>query len=250
MPSRSLFALALLCAAAAAHAESISVSEGNAGLKFTRDDPSTPLDASGSWQFPRKLEWKIGSHTLLVYPGLPTAWLDIGHLHPGAHVQVNQIHAQGPLFGYGTGEITGTALGGVVYTVHGGSQKCGTSRITEKLDFVNRTGAKLEVPLYGMGYKPDPNTTSHPVVPDLSGWVVTGTTTYYTQGKDAQPSIHDGAAGFGPVLVRKVVSFTGFNPLYKAKITLDPNAMLTMVTELNVKPATPPARGCLPLKTL
>src|SRR5215813_981832 len=116
------FLAILLLSPCLAWADAVSISDNNASLKFTRDDAifnlGTPSDPV---QLPRTLEWTVDGRRILVYPSSPFAFVDIGHLHSGAHVGVNQIHAQGPLLGFATGALTGTVQGGIVYSVYGGT---------------------------------------------------------------------------------------------------------------------------------
>ena len=145
----------------------------------------------------------------------------------------------------------GTVTGGAIYTVEGGAAGSGTSRLVEKVDIHNKTANNLTFSLTGMGFKP-----THPslAVPDYSGIDVTGTTVVFFQGNAAKYSISDvSPPGFPPLTVRPVVSFTGFNPLSNQSFTVPPGAVLTMITELNVKPHIPtlcelnPTRCTLPI---
>jgi hypothetical protein len=93
-----------------------------------------------------------------------------------------------------------------------------------------------------MGFKPP----SLPE-PDYSSLEVTGTTTIFYQGNAAKYSITDflPAAPFPPSVVLPIVSFVGFNPLLNQDFMVPPGAILTMITELNVKPEveTAPSRA-------
>ena len=248
----ALAALTALTAAAAlaptaAHAVSINVVDRNASLKYNADDPIYNLgQSSDPVQFSRALEWKVEGKRIVVYPSLPLAWLDVGHYHSGAHVAANQVHAQGPSFGYATNSALGSRQGGSLYSLEGSKTGCGYSRITEKVDFVNNEDDEISIRVVGLGYKPNPASPGSPEVPNLSGVTVTGTAMLYTQGKTGSPSIHDPAAGYGPVKVFKAVSFTGFNPLVYNSFKLAAGARLTMITELNaqlpIKPSKCPTR--------
>lgn len=231
------FALAALAAAAAlaptaSRAAAVTVPHLNSSLKYEIDDddfnPGTPADPV---QFARRMTWTVDGREILVYP--TSYWLDIGHLHPGAHVRNTQIHAQGPMFGYATNALAGTVTGGVVYSLTGSKAGCGTSRISEKLDIVNNTGSDFTLRFYAMGFNPSGGAHGSTDVPDLTGVTLTGTTTMTLQGRTGAPSIHDAGAGFGPLTVSKVVKFTGFNTAQTPVIPA--GAMLTVVTEINAK---------------
>jgi hypothetical protein len=180
------------------------------------------------------MEWTVDGRKILVYPSGPWSFIDVGHFHPDAHVLVQQIHAQGPMIGY-----AGTVTGGAVYTVEGGANGSGVSRIVEKTDIHNMTGTDLTLPLTGMGYKPPREDLFPP--PDYSGLHVTGTTTVFFQGNEATYSISVPPSGgsYPPVMVRPVVSFTGLNPLLNESFTIPSGAVMTTITELNVKPHVP-----------
>ncbi len=223
--------IALLSACATtARADSITISDGNAQLVYTIDNAGSNLgQPSDPVQLPRKVEWTVNGRRILVYPSGPSTFLDIGHLHPGAHVNANQIHAQGPMLGHGTGAMSGNVLGGVVYTVKGGST--GRSVITEKLDLHNRSGSALQLQLAGFGFKP---TQAALEVPDLSGLNLVGTTVVYFQGNAQTNSFTE--APFAPVTILPVVTFNGFNPMLNQNLSLPAGARLTMITELKVGP--------------
>lgn len=217
--------------------DALTVTDGNSSLKVTRDPPIfnySPL--SDPVRLPRTLEWMVDGRLILVYPSGPWGFIDVEHFHTDAHVGVQQIHAQGPMLGYATSAVDGSVTGGAVYTVGGGAVGSFTSRIVEKVDIHNKTDANLSVPagLTGMGFKP--TQVSLPV-PNYAGLDVTGTTTVFYQGNSAKYFISDFLpAGFPPMTVRPVVSFSGFNPLVNETFTIPPGAVLTMITELNVKP--------------
>jgi hypothetical protein len=221
-----------------AFAESLSITDNNSTLKFTRDDPTanlgTPADPV---QLPRKIEWTVDGRRILVYPSSPATFVDVGHLHPGAHVRLNQIHAQGPLldFATGPGQSDGTVTGGIVYSVDGGAAGSGTSRISEKVDIHNKTAGNVSVLLAGMGFKP---TQASLEVPDLTGLEVTGTTLMFVHG-NAQTDTFTEPPTFAPLTVMPVVAFSGFNPLLNQSLTLPAGAYLTMVTELKVARTAP-----------
>ena len=222
-------ALMPLCATTA-RADAITVSDGSSQLTYTIDNAGSNLgQPSDPVQLPRKVEWTVDGRRILVYPSGPSTFLDIGHLHPGAHVNANQIHAQGPMLGHGTGPMAGNVLGGVVYTVKGGS--AGRSTITEKLDIHNRTGSALSLSLAGFGFKP---TQPALEVPDHTGLNLVGTTVVFFQGNAQTNSFTE--SPFGPVTILPVVSFKGFNPMRNQSLSLPAGARMTMITELKVGP--------------
>lgn len=211
-------------------ADSLTITDNNSSLKFTRDDPSFFLGNPGDpMQLPRTIEWTVDGRRILVYPSGPSSFLDISHLHSAAHVAANQMHAQGPMIGYDTGASTGTVTGGIVYTVEGGKSGSGISRIWEKVDIHNKTGAAISLSLTGLGFRP---TRASLEVPDLNGLTLKGTTVAYIQGNSQTASITD--PPFGPVTVLPVVSFTGFNRLVNQPLSLPAGAILRMITELRV----------------
>jgi hypothetical protein len=239
MKARLSFALALaLLPGLSLAQDALTVYDDNSALKVTRDPaiyygygPSDPL------RLPRKIEWTVDGRTILVYPSGPWSFVDVEHFHGGAHVGTQQMHAQGPMLGHATPSSDGSVTGGAIYTVEGGAPGSGTSRLVEKVDIHNKTAGNLTVSLTGMGFKP---TSASLPVPDYSGIDVKGTTVVFFQGNAAKYSISDiSPPGFPPLTVRPVVSFTGFNPLLGQSFTVPPGAVLTMITELNVKPHIP-----------
>jgi hypothetical protein len=211
----------------------VTISDQNASLKLTPDPPTANLGVPNDpIQLPRTVEWTVDGRRILVYPSGPFTFVDVGHIHAGLHVEGNQLHAQGPMLGYGTGSMTGSVVGGAVYSVHGGAAGSGASRITEKIDIHNKTGGAVSMSLAGMGFKPPQAALE---VPDHSGLTVTGTTAVYTQGNSQTGSLTQ--APFAPLTVLPVVSFTGFNPLLNQNLNLPAGATLTMVTELKVERA-------------
>lgn len=218
---------------ASAQVAPVIISDQNASLKFTPDPPTANLNVPNDpIQLPRTVEWTVDGRRILVYPSGPFTFVDVGHIHAGLHVAGNQLHAQGPMLGYGTGSMAGSVVGGAVYSVHGGAAGSGVSRITEKIDIHNKTGGAVSMSLAGMGFKPPQAALE---VPDYSGLTVTGTTTVYTQGNSQTSSLTQ--APFAPLSVLPVVSFTGFNPLLNQNLNLPAGATLTMVTELKVERA-------------
>jgi hypothetical protein len=216
-----------------AQAASVTISDQNSSLKFTIDEPTSNLGVPNDpIQLPRTVEWTVDGRRILVYPSGPLTFIDVGHIHPDLHVAANQLHAQGPMLGFGTGATTGTVVGGVVYSVDGGAAGSGVSRISEKVDIHNKTGGAVSMSLAGMGYKPPQAALE---VPDFTGLKVTGTTVTYFQGNAQTGSLTE--PPFAPVTVRPVVSFSGFNPLLNQSFNLPAGAVLTMVTELKVENA-------------
>jgi hypothetical protein len=218
----------------------ITISDQNASLTYTIDEPGFNLvqpdgspQPNNPVQLPRTVEWRVDGRRILVYPSGPSTFLDIGHLHTDAHVAANQMHAQGPIIGYGTGALTGNVVGGVVYTIHGGAAGSGRSRISEKVDIHNKTGGDVQLSLAGFGFKP---TQAALEVPDLSGLNLSGSTIVFYQG-NAQTATLTEPPQFAPVTVLPAVTFSGFNPLFNQTITLPAGARMTMVTELKVEPA-------------
>ena len=225
----ALMVVAPVCATTA-RADSITINDGTSQLTYTIDNAGSNLgQPSDPVQLPRKVEWTVDGRRILVYPSGPSTFLDIGHLHPGAHVNANQIHAQGPMLGHSTGPMAGSVLGGVVYTVKGGS--AGRSTITEKLDIHNRSSAALPLSLAGFGFKP---TQASLEVPDHTGLNLVGTTIVFFQGNAQTNSFTE--SPFGPVTILPVVSFNGFNPMFNQSLSLPAGARMTMITELKVGP--------------
>jgi hypothetical protein len=223
-----LYLLGLLAIPGLTLADEVTISNNNSTLKVTRDDPIYNLNTPGDpVQLVRTLEWSVDGRRILIYPSGPSTFLDIGHIHSDAHVSTNQIHAQGPLLGYATGAGTGTVLGGIVYTVDGDTAGTLNSRISEKVDIQNKSGAAVSLLLTGLGFKP---TQSNLEVPDYSGLDVVGTTVAYI----VNGSITETPPPFGQVTILPVVSFAGFNPLSNQSVTLPAGATLSMITELKV----------------
>ena len=232
MKARLLLSMIMaLCSCLSMAAEQL-VKSNNSTLKVTSD--TVP-----GFQLPRAMEWTVDGRRILVYPSGPWSFINVGHFHTDRHVAEQQVHAQGPMIGYPFTEDN-TVLGGAVYTVDGGADGSGISRIVEKTDIHNKTDKDVTVQLAGMGFKP-PREDLYPP-PDYSGLNVTGTTTVFFQGikNTSTPgytlSISDFLGVYPPVKVLPVVSFTGLNPLVNESLTIPPGAVLTMITELNVKP--------------
>jgi hypothetical protein len=220
-----------------AQADSLTITDQNSSLKFTRDDPIYNLGAANDpVQIARTLEWTVDGRQILVYPSGPSTLLDIGHLHPDQHVTAAQMHAQGPLLDFGTGPMTGGVTGSIVYTVDGDPPGSRTSLISEKVDIHNKTSGALSISLTGLGYKPN---RAGQTIPDLSGLNITGTTVVYSQGNSMATSLTDGPS-FAPMEVLPVVSFSGFNPLVNKSISLPAGGFLTMITELKLSRELPP----------
>lgn len=223
-------ALLLMAALAAARADSVSVTHGNAALKFSTDTPGSNIGQPGDpLQLPRTVEWTVDGRRILVYPSGPWTFVDVSHLHGDAHVGGNQIHAQGPMLGFATSPSAGTVTGGAVYSVTGGAAGSGFSRISEKVDIHNKTGGAITVHWGGMGYKP---TQASLEVPDLSGLTVEGVTVAYFQGNAGASVFTD--PPYPPLTVLPAVHFTGFNPKMSEALQLPAGATLTVITELKV----------------
>jgi hypothetical protein len=215
-------------------AESLTISDNNSSIKFTRDDPTSNLGTpSDPVQLARTVEWTVDGRRILVYPSSPANMADIGHLHFGAHVRANQIHAQGPMLGNATGPINGGVTGGIVYSLDGGPAGSGMSRISEKVDIHNKTTGDLPVLLAGLGFKPP---QANLEVPDFNGLDVTGTTLIFLHG-NAQTDTLTEPPTFAPLAVQPAITFTGFNPLLNQSLTIPAGGTLTMVTELKVNRA-------------
>jgi len=199
-----------------AEAASVTIADQNSSLKFTIDDPTANLGVPNDpIQLPRTVEWTVDGRRILVYPSGPLTFVDVGHIHP-----------------FGTGAMTGTVVGGVVYSVDGSAAGSGVSRISEKVDIHNKTGGAVSMSLAGMGYKPPQAALE---VPDFTGLKVTGTTLTYFQGNTQTGSLTE--PPFAPVTVRPVVLFSGFNPLLNQSFNLPAGAVLTMITEIKVENA-------------
>jgi hypothetical protein len=229
-----LLAVVVLAVPCAANAwPPLTITDQNSSLTYTTDEPGANLgQPNDPVQLPRNLDWTVDGRHILVYPSGPSTFLDIGHLHSSLHVQANQMHAQGPMIGYGSNAVAGDVVGGVVYTVNGATAGSGASRITEKVDIHNKTGSALSVSLAGFGFKP---TQAALAVPELSGLDLTGTTVVYFQGNATTNSFTE--PPFAPVTVLPVVNFSGFNPLFNQTLSLPAGARLIMITELKVAPA-------------
>jgi hypothetical protein len=230
--TRLLMVLLMSLGSGLAEADSVTVTDQNASLKSTRDEPIFNVGSpSDPLRLLRTLEWTVDGRRILVYPSGPSTFLDVGHFHSGAHVTAQQIHAQGPHLGFAINEATGTVTGGLVYSLSGDAAGSGRARLSEKLDVVNKTSNTLTVSLAGLGFRP-----SQPAreVPDLSGLELKGTTVVFTQGTTGATSLTD--PPYGPVTVRPVVNFTGFNPLWNQSFGIPAGGTLTMVTELTVGP--------------
>jgi hypothetical protein len=206
-------------------AADVTITSNNSTLKVTTD--TVP-----GFHLPRVMDWTVDGRKILVYPSGPWTLIDVQHFHADSHVDGAQTHAQGPMIGR-----DGTVTGGAVYTVDGGAAGTGVSRIVEKTDIHNKTTDSLVVQLAGMGYKPPREDLFPP--PDYTGLDVNGTTTVFYQGNAANYAITDPVQSnppYPPSTVRRIVSFSGLNPLLGENFTIPPGATLTMITELNVKP--------------
>jgi len=228
-----LLAALVLAAPCVAHAwPPLTITDQNSSLTYTTDEPGANFNQPNDpVQLPRKVEWTVDGRRILVYPSGPSTFLDIGHLHADAHVAANQMHAQGPMMGHGTGATSGDVVGAVVYTLSGAAAGSGASRITEKVDIHNKTAGALSLSLAGLGFKP---TQAALEVPDLSGLDLSGTTVVFFQGNATTNSFTE--PPFAPITVLPMVNFSGFNPLFNQNLSLPAGARLTMITELRVTP--------------
>ncbi|BBU31071.1 hypothetical protein BTHE68_48050 [Burkholderia sp. THE68] len=224
--------LALLAIPALALADAVSTSNNNSTLTVTRDDPIYNLNLpSDPVQLVRTLEWNVDGRRILIYPSGPSTFIDLGHMHADAHVTTNQIHAQGPILGYGTGALSGTVLGGIVYTVDGDTAGTLKSRLTEKVDIQNKSNAPVQLWMSGLGYKPS---QSNLEVPDYSGLDIVGTTVAVITNRSITEILPAPQNSFGEVTIFPVVSFVGFNPLINQSVTIPPGATLSMISEIKV----------------
>ena len=221
MKARLFLSTILALAPCLSLAADVTITSNNSSLKVTSD--TVP-----GFQLPRVMDWTVDGRRILVYPSAPWDFIDVQHFHGDVHVNTTQTHAQGPMIGF-----AGTVTGGAVYTVNGGAAGTGVSRIVEKADIHNKTVDPLVVQLAGMGFKPPREDLFPP--PDYTGLDVTGTTTVFVQGNASNYSIAD-SPPYPLSIVRRIVSFTGLNPLLNENFTIPPGATLTMITELNVKP--------------
>lgn len=231
-------ATALMLSPCFAQAESVDTSDNNSTFKYNLGEPFSLGLPTDPIQFPGTIEWTVDGRRILVYPSVPGNSLDVEHRHPGSHVAANQIHVQGPLFGYTSSDVTG----GIVYTLKGGAPGSGISTISEKVDIRNKSSSPVALgSLTGLGWLPDPSAPHNAglELPDLTGLTVTGTTMAFTQGDilsgTPRPLITD--APYGPVTVYPATSFSGFNSFLIRDVTLAPGATLTVITELKVAPA-------------
>lgn len=221
-----------------AQAQRVDIADKNSSLRYNIREPfplaNTP---SSPIAFPGVLEWTVDGRRIPVYPSIPGNSVDVEHSHPGAHVGPNQIHVQGPLFGYASTEVTV----GIVYSVTGSDAGTSSSRITEKVDIRNKSGKPVTLgAINGLGWLPDPKAphNSNAEIPDLSGLTVTGATIAFIQGSGAASLLTDPA--FAPLTVFPAAAISGFNSFLVRDVTLAPGATLTIVTELNVSKTPPP----------
>lgn len=205
-----------------AQTNSVTISCGsfcNSTLKVTRDDPnyySPPISLL------RTLEWTVNGRRILVYPGASSSF-NIDHFHtggPGSHIDSTQIHARGFLLG-----SANSVIGGLVYSLNGDFPG-GNSRISEKLDVVNKTAAPVSLLVIGMGAKP---TQPNLEMPDLSGLeFAERTAVFIVNGSSVEPS-----PAYGQVKVFQIIPFSGFNPV-NSTYTIPAGGTLTTTTELIV----------------
>lgn len=225
-----------------AQAQSVDTTDKNSTLRYNIREPfelgNTP---SSPIAFPGVLEWTVDGRRIPVYQSVPGNSVDVEHSHPGLHVGPNQIHVQGPLFGYASTDVTV----GSVYTVTGGDAGSGSSRITEKVDIRNKSGKPVTLgAINGLGWLPDPKDphNSNAEIPDLSGLTVTGATVAFIQGSGSGATAASLLTDppFAPLTVYPAAAISGFNSFLVRNVTLEPGATLTIVTELNVSKTPPP----------
>lgn len=228
-----------------AQAQRVDTADKNSTLRYNIREPFA-LDnvASSPIAFPGVLEWTVDGRRIAVYPSVPGNSLDVEHSHPGLHVAPNQIHVQGPLFGYASTDVTG----GIVYTVTGGDPGSGSSRLTEKVDIRNKSGKPVTLgAINGLGWLPDRSAphNSNAEIPDLSGLTVTGATIAFIQGSGSGATAASLLTDppFAPLTVYPAAAISGFNSFLVRNVTLAPGATMTILTELNVSNTPPPAQA-------
>lgn len=225
-----------------AQAQRVDTADKNSTLRYNIREPF-PLGTipSSPIAFPGVLEWTVDNRRIVVYPSIPGNSLDVEHGHPGSHVAPNQMHVQGPLFGYASSDVTG----GIVYTVTGGEPGSGSSRLTEKVEIRNKSNGQVPLSaINGLGWLPDPSAphNGNTEVPDLSGLTVTGATIAFIQGSGSGATAASLLTDppFAPLTVFPAAAISGFNSFLVRNVTLEPGATLTILTELNVRNTPPP----------
>jgi len=226
----TLLSAALLSSGGLALANPTTITDDNSSFVLSHQPPSIvgTLAFSG--------EWFVDGRRILTYVSSPANLIDIGgHHHSDSHVNANQLHAQGQLFGgpaMGGPDISG----GIVYTVDGGTAGSSISRLVEVVELT--LGSGITTPqtfnLTGFGFEPQPHGGATFEIPDLTGLNITGTTLAFAER---------GSFSVGPfrdLTVLPFHSFTGFNT-FSQDITLNPNSTLRMITELNVSPVPEPS---------
>lgn len=222
-----------------AQSQTVDSADKNSTLRYNIRSPfDLPGVASSPIAFPGVLEWTVDGRRVVVYPSIPGNSVDVGHSHPGLHVGPNQIHVQGPLFGYADVNV------GIVYSVSGGEPGTGSSRITEKVDIRNKSSQPVNLgSINGLGWLPNP-TDPHNAgleVPDISGLTLTGATIAFTQGKGLDTAAASLLTDppFAPLTIYPAAAISGFNSFRVPAVVLESGATLTILTELNVS-KTPP----------
>ena len=88
----------LLCAVlvawpcGAVHAASVTVSDQNASLKVTIDEPTATLNVPNDpVQLPRSVEWTVDGRRILVYPSSPLTFVDTGEAQHERSVRAQRI---------------------------------------------------------------------------------------------------------------------------------------------------------------
>ncbi|SNT24994.1 Carbohydrate binding module (family 6) [Noviherbaspirillum humi] len=230
----------LLSAQSFAQAQKVDITDKNAAVRYKLREPfDLSTVPSSPIVFPDIIEWTVDGRRIVVYPSIPGNSLDVEHVHSGLHVGPNQIHVQGPLFGYAASDVTG----GIVYSLTGGDAGSGSSRLTEKVDIRNKSSQPVSIDaINGLGWLPDKSAPHNGSleIPDLTGLTVTGTTVAFVQGSGTANALLTDPP-FPPLTIYPAATISGFNSFLVRTVTLQPGATLTILTELNVRntPATP-----------
>ncbi|KRB87435.1 hypothetical protein [Noviherbaspirillum sp. Root189] len=221
-----LFVIALLLSPCWALAQSASAVSGNATLTYHKTSNNRPL----------VLQWNVqGRGDIWIFPagGIFTFNFHADHLHPGAHVGPNQIHVQGVLDTPGiSGVPAGQVLAGIIYTVDGDTPESGLSRISEKIQVINKSSVDIPLDVIGMGSKPDDSEYAGPPVTDLeypAFQTMMGTSALFSEkGSTAE-------APFGPLTISRVITVRGFNPQSsRQRVTVRAGETMTILTELSL----------------
>ena len=220
-----------------AQAQTVDVTDKNSTLRYNIRAPFA-LDtvASSPVAFPGVLEWTVDGRRIVVYQSIPGNSVDVEHSHPGLHVGPNQIHVQGPLFGYAATDVTV----GSVYTLTGSDPATGSSRLTEMVNIRNKSANPVTLnAINGLGWLPDPKAphNGNTEIPDIAGLTVTGSTMAFIQGSGSGATAATLLTDppFAPLTVYPAAAVSGFNSFLVRDVTLAPGATLTIMSELNVR---------------